>query len=109
MASGCLWNSFVIVARLSTFLGLFLLAMPELWGAFRAVERVLSTPAEESRLFRLYENIGPLSFSDEVLAKCPHNLAVLQVNGVEWDDLGDPTRLIKFLGRSPSHAQVSNS
>ena len=31
---------------------------------------------------------------------CPHNLAVLQVNGVEWDDLGDPTRLIKFLGRS---------
>jgi hypothetical protein len=52
-------------------------------------------------LFRLYESIGPSSFSDEVLAKCPHNLAVLQVNGVEWDDLGDPTRLIKFLGRSP--------
>jgi hypothetical protein len=81
----------------------------ELWGAFRAVERVLGTPSEESRLFRLYENIGPSSFSDEVLAKCPHNLAVLQVNGVEWDDLGDPTRLIKFLGRSSGHARDSNS
>jgi hypothetical protein len=95
--------------RLSTFLGLFLIAMPELWGAFGAVERVLGTPSEESRLFRLYENIGPSSFSDEVLAKCPHNLAVLQVNGVEWDDLGDPTRLIKFLGHSPGHARGSNS
>jgi mannose-1-phosphate guanylyltransferase len=109
MGTGCLWNSFVIVARLSTFLGLFLIAMPELWGAFRSVERVLGTPSEESRLSRLYENIGPSSFSDEVLVKCPHNLAVLQVNGVEWDDLGDPTRLIKFLGRSPGHAQGSNS
>ena len=109
MRTGCLWNSFVIVARLSTFLGLFLSAMPELWGAFGVVERVLGTPSEESRLFRLYESIGPSSFSDEVLAKCPHNLAVLQVNGVEWDDLGDPTRLIKFLGRSPGQAQGSNS
>jgi mannose-1-phosphate guanylyltransferase len=43
MAAGCLWNSFVIVARLSTFWGLFLIAMPELWGAFRSVERVLGT------------------------------------------------------------------
>ena len=31
MGAGCMWNSFVIVARLSAFLGLFLIAMPELF------------------------------------------------------------------------------
>src|SRR5215471_7445938 len=36
MNCGWLWNSFVIVARLSTFFGLFLIAMPELLASFRA-------------------------------------------------------------------------
>ncbi len=99
MGSGWLWNCFVIVARLSTLLGLFLIATPELCGAFRAVEGALGTPSEKSRLRRLYEDIGASSVSDEVLAKCPQNLAVLRVNGVEWNDVGDPTRLTKLLER----------
>jgi mannose-1-phosphate guanylyltransferase len=99
MWSGCLWNSFVIVARLSTFLGLFLIAMPDLYGAFRAIEPDLGTPSEAGRPRRLYERIRPADFSDEVLAKCPFNLAVLQLNGVEWSDLGEPQRVARLLRR----------
>jgi mannose-1-phosphate guanylyltransferase len=106
MNSGCLWNSFVIVARLSTFLGLFLIAMPELYDAFRKVEAELGTSSEKSRVRRLYEDIGPSNFSYEVLAKCPFNLAVLRVNGVEWDDLGDPRRLTKLLERRELRARL---
>jgi mannose-1-phosphate guanylyltransferase len=34
MATGCLWNSFIVVGQLSTLLGLFTLAMPELYLLF---------------------------------------------------------------------------
>lgn len=109
MWSGCLWNSFVIVARLTTFLGLFLIAMPELYEAFRAIESDLGTPAEESRVRRLYDRIRPANFSDQVLVKCPFNLAVLQLSGVEWSDLGEPQRVERMLARrgAPPHWPVA--
>jgi mannose-1-phosphate guanylyltransferase len=95
MWGGCLWSTFVIVARLSTFLGLFLIAMPELYEAFRAIESDIGTPAEEARVRRLYTRIDSSNFSEKVLVKCPFNLAVLQLNGVEWWDLGEPKDLTR--------------
>lgn len=105
MLAGSLWSSFVIVARLSTFLGLFLIAMPELFEAFRAVEPDLGMPSEAVRVRRLYERIRPANFSDQVLVKCPFNLAVLQLRGVEWSDLGEPQRVERMLGKrgAPAH------
>jgi len=83
MGTGCLWNSFVSSSLLGCqlFLGLFLIAMPELWVAFPLGREGTGHSIGQSRLSRLYENIDISSFSDEVLVKCPHNLA-LQVNGV---------------------------
>jgi len=97
MRTGCLWNSFVIVARLSTFLGLFLIALPDLYHAFRAIEAEMATPSEQLRVRRLYQRIKTCNFSDEVLVKCPFNLAVLQLDGVEWSDLGEPRRVMRVL------------
>lgn len=97
MRMGCLWNSFVVVARLSTFLGLFLSALPALYDAFSAIESELGNSAEAARMRRLYSQMPPSNLSSEVLAKCPFNLAVLQVSGVEWSDLGDPRRVARLL------------
>jgi mannose-1-phosphate guanylyltransferase len=107
MRAGCLWNSFVIVARLSTFLGLFLIALPDLYQAFIAIEAELGTPSEETRVRRLYGRIAPANFSREVLAKCPFNLAVLPVNGVEWSDLGESGRVVKLLANRGIHLRCS--
>ena len=96
---GCFWNTFVIVSRLSSFLGLFSTAMPELCETFNAIKAELGTPAEASRLRRLYRDIGASNFSDEALVKHCGNLAVLPVKGVRWDDLGDPGRLAKLIER----------
>jgi hypothetical protein len=71
----------------------------------------LGSPSEKSQVLRLYEDISTSNFSAEVLSKCSFNLAVLRVNGVKWEDLGDPRRLTKLLegralcaplGRTPS-------
>ena len=87
--TGCLWNSSVVIARLSTFLGRFLMTLPELAPAFTAIESALGTSSEEARVQRLYSRISLSHFRNEVLARYPINLAVLQVNDVEWSDLGN--------------------
>jgi hypothetical protein len=108
MWGGCLWNTFVIVARLSTFLGLFLIAMPELYEAFRAVEPDIGEPSEETRMERLYRRIPSGNFSEEVLVKCPFNLAVLQLNGVEWKDLGEPRQIRELLPQREGRQALSS-
>jgi len=91
---GCLWNSFVVVARLSTLLGLIMMALPRLYLSFAEVRPTLGTAFEDETIRRLYADLAAADFCAQVLAKFPVNLAVLPVVGVSWSDLGEP-RLIR--------------
>lgn len=97
MASGCLWNSFVMVARLTTLLSLVMMAKPELHAAFWAIRYELGKRLEEATVRSLYAKLAPQDFSSEILAHFPANLAVLPVWGVAWNDLGEPQRVIDTL------------
>jgi mannose-1-phosphate guanylyltransferase len=99
LGRGCLWNSFVMVGELSTLLGLFIVALPNLYLSLRKIQSSFGTTFEEKTVERLYEDLGSASFSDQVLARCPVNLAVLPVRGVEWSDLGEPRRVIDACAR----------
>lgn len=94
-----LWNSFIMVARLSTLLGMVMLAMPDLYRSFTRVSSSLLTSAEERSVERLYASIDATDFSHDVLSRRPTNLAVLPVHGCEWSDLGEPERVIEVLSR----------
>jgi mannose-1-phosphate guanylyltransferase len=97
MAQGCLWNSFVIVARLSTLLSLVIMAKPELHAAFRSVCWEPGSGLEETKMRSLYAKLASQDFSSEILARFPANLAVLPVCGVAWSDLGEPQRVMDTL------------
>jgi mannose-1-phosphate guanylyltransferase len=43
MATGCLWNSFMMVGQLPTLLGLFILALPDLYASFWKIKPTLGT------------------------------------------------------------------
>jgi mannose-1-phosphate guanylyltransferase len=86
-------------AAVSALLAMLRDALPSLSRAFEAVQPLLGTSTEPPAIRALYENLAPLSFSDDVLAKCPANLAVMPVNGVQWSDLGQPKRVIETLSR----------
>lgn len=103
LARGCLWNSFVMVARISTLLGLFMMAMPELYAAFTAIRASLGTVFEEMIVKALYGDLHPADFSERVLMRFPANLAVLPVCGVMWSDLGEPRRVMDTLSRLGLH------
>lgn len=95
----CLWNSFVMVARLSTLLGLIMVTVPELYRSFARISSALLTSSEDRSIEKLYASIYDTDFSREVLARRPTNLAVLPVHGCEWSDLGEPARVIDVLNR----------
>jgi mannose-1-phosphate guanylyltransferase/mannose-6-phosphate isomerase len=100
MASrGMLWNSFVVVGRISRFLLLFALTVPDLVDAFVPLWRAFDSAGEPAALDRLYEKVPVFDFSRDVLAKSPEMLSVLTVAGVEWEDLGDPTRVLETWRR----------
>ena len=41
-----------------------------------------------------------MDFSKRILTTCPANLAILSLNGIEWSDLGAPSRVMATLTRS---------
>jgi mannose-1-phosphate guanylyltransferase len=101
--TGSLWNSFVIVGRVSTLLAMFIIALPRLYVRFSAVREKLGTQCEQKTVELLYAGIADTNFSQDVLARSAVNLAVLPVRDVEWSDLGEPKRVIQALARSGVH------
>ena len=93
MSNGALWNSFVMIARVSTMIGLFMIAAPGLYVAFNSVRAAFETVFEIPAVERLYDDLPEVNFSSEVLEKCPVNLALMPVRQVRWSDLGDPDRV----------------
>jgi mannose-1-phosphate guanylyltransferase len=96
---GCLWNSFVMVGRIPAFLAMIRREAPELDAAFARARQTLGTLAESVAVRTLYSRLSPSSFSDDVLAARPGNLAVLPVRGVQWSDWGAPERVMGTLAR----------
>ncbi len=99
LAEGCLWNSFVMVARGATLLALIESAAPDLYHTFLGLWPSLNTHDEEAAVEAIYAGLPSTNFSEQVLASRPEDLAVLPVDGVQWSDLGEPGRVLSVLAR----------
>lgn len=99
-AQGWLWNSFVMVGRVSTMLALVRLTAPDLHRSFAEIAATLGTLGETPALERLYCGLPSVDFSRQVLSARPDSLAVLPVRGVHWNDLGDPERVLATRRRA---------
>jgi mannose-1-phosphate guanylyltransferase len=94
LARDGLWNSFVIVSYPSTLLALVERATPSLLEAFDALRPRLTTPWEAGAAAAVYGGLLSVDFSKRVLTPSTATLAVLPVTGVDWNDLGDPGRVV---------------
>jgi mannose-1-phosphate guanylyltransferase/RNA polymerase-binding transcription factor DksA len=99
MERGCLWNSFVMVGEVDSFLNLIRRALPNLIESFEWIRPTLRTPREEAALLDLYAGIPASDFSGEVLSAHPDELAVLCGKNLGWSDLGETGRVLSVLGR----------
>lgn len=107
LTEGCLWNSFVMVARGATLLALIESAAPDLYHSFLDLWPVLITHGEEAAIEALYAGLPSTNFSEQVLVSRPEDLAVLPVGGVQWSDLGEPGRVLSVLAQSRVHRAMA--
>jgi mannose-1-phosphate guanylyltransferase len=95
---GCLWNTFVMVGRVSAFLDMIRTATPGLYDEFQRHAAVFGPFDSE----QLYADLAPVDFSRDILAGSPSNLAVLDAGSVGWSDLGEPERVAKLISQLDS-------
>jgi mannose-1-phosphate guanylyltransferase len=98
MRRGGVWNTFVMVGHVDAFLRMIQRAVPELCERFDAVAAALGGDGEERAVRALYEGLPEASFSRDVLAARPANLAVVVADDVSWSDLGAPERALARMG-----------
>jgi mannose-1-phosphate guanylyltransferase len=96
-ARRCLWNSFVVVARVQTLLDVFEHKLPHLTHAFVQILPALETKHEARTVENLYRHLLSTNFSRRILANTGLNLGVLPVFGLRWSDLGDARRVMETL------------
>ena len=95
--AGCLWNSFIMVGRVSAFLDMIRRSIPNLIAPFESLWAAVRPGMEEEALYELFSSIPASNFSYEVLSVCPSGLAVFPAGGLGWTDLGEPERLLSAL------------
>jgi len=95
----------VMVGHVNAFLSLIRKALPSLVESFESIRPSLFTALEPAALLRLYSEIRVHSFSDDVLATRPHDLAVLSGGNLGWSDLGETSRVLSVLGRNGTRAE----
>jgi len=100
LTRGCLWNSFVMVGRVSAFLELIAAGTPELVAAFEPLRRALGTAREAAVAEQVYAALPSVNFSERILVPAATRLGVVRVKGVEWSDLGNVERVFATIRRN---------
>ena len=71
MEHGCLWNTFIMVARVSTLIDAGRRAFPLLHERLAQIRSCWGSDAESGSIERAYGSIREANFSDSVLAGFP--------------------------------------
>lgn len=109
LRDGSLWNTFVMVGRVSAFLEMGRATVPALLEVLDSWQ--VTMPSGETRIpDAVYNRIASTDFSRQVLSAATDRLLALRLADVDWSDLGDPYRVLVTLleknGYLPSWAKL---
>jgi mannose-1-phosphate guanylyltransferase len=94
---GSLWNTFVMVGHVNAFLELALASVPDLFEILGSAHISSDSDSEIRVADWLYDQIAPVDFSRQILSPGAKRLVTVGLGEVEWNDLGDPERVISTL------------
>jgi hypothetical protein len=77
--------------------------LPRTLCIFGPLVSIIATPQEQHAIEHAYRRIDTHDFSAAIQSETGARLDVLPVNGVEWDDLGEPSRVLATLSRLDTH------
>jgi mannose-1-phosphate guanylyltransferase len=95
--NGSFWNTFVMVGQARSFLEMARDTVPALLEEFES-EPIVQNPSGEVRIpDSVYGRIPSTDFARQVLSAATDRLLSLRLSGIEWNDLGDPGRVLATL------------
>lgn len=94
---GCLWNTFIFVARASVVLAAGRECVPSLAGRLARISSFWGTEHERWAIRQAYALAPAANFSRSILEACSRPLAVVKMPGLTWCDLGSPGRALKTM------------
>ena len=97
LARGGLWNTFVMVARVSAIVEAGWRALPDLSERLAGIRPSAESEGEARAIERAYAAAPAADFSRSVLTPSAGRLAVSQLPPVAWSDWGTPERVIATL------------
>jgi mannose-1-phosphate guanylyltransferase len=97
LTRGCLWNTFVMVGRVGTFLEILDQTIPDTLRQFAPVAEICAPDQERERADGIYNALGLGDFSRQVLSRCTDRLIALRAPNVGWSDLGTPERVASAM------------
>lgn len=100
---GCLWNTFIFVARVSVLIDAAARLVPALHERLARIRAFAGTEDEPWAVQQAYALAPEASFSRAVLEACPSLLAVRTLPRLPWCDLGTPDRVLRTLQRLGLH------
>ena len=105
MASGALWNTLILAAKLQMLWRLGWDCFPEMMSLFERLCKAIGGPKEGNVLDAIYRVMPTRNFSSGLLHRVPEQMAVIQLSGVLWSDWGKPERIVETLrkiGKQPA-------
>ena len=96
---GCLWNTMIMAVKVRTLWEIGRQCLPEMMRRFEAVVPALGGLQEADAVEAAYRGMDSYNFSRDIVEQVPDRVLVLPMSGVEWSDLGRPSRISHTLGR----------
>jgi len=99
LRDGWLWNTLVVVGRVSHFFRLALALVPDTVRPLLGLRDKLGEADELPAAVRAYAAVPPTNLSRDLLERARESLGVLELEGVTWSDWGTPHRVLSTLVR----------
>ena len=96
---GAVWNTMVLVTRVSTLLNLYRRHLPDLIAPFEAL-RFRSPEQRDAAVTRVYQHLPPTDFSRDLIGRASGLHVSTWGASMGWTDLGTPERLAAWLGQT---------
>ncbi len=96
-ADGCLWNTFVFVAKVGTLLETGQQFLPDLTDRLARIAPFAGTEDEPWAAQQAYALAPTANFSRAILERGPPFLAVSRLPALTWSDWGTPERVLRSL------------
>lgn len=96
---GGLWNTMIMVARVSALWEIARELQPAMLGRFDALRPWIGGPEEAEATAQAYRDMESVNFSRDIVERAADWTVALPMDGVHWSDWGRPQRIAETLAK----------